>query len=412
MARDRFIDGRVFVNRKGNDGRGHLGLGNAVSITDLINDVVIPNTPSLSVLPYIFQNGITEVVGTPSRVGLGGTLLNDTLINGQYELEWNLDAIVNRTTDYNTETEFYNTTVTGIYTVSNTCYSPDCPLSFEFGSSKSLPVTINGGIGTNIDGSKYAIESRLSNIFVSSGYYNFIGDDCIPYSLMEQSYYEPNTGANSIASLTLNGSINLLYKNYDIANAISSSINMEGSISMQTNDAGLGLSQSIILPSNAAARFIGINSVTSLNYNYEFPDTTPNNGDIMVAGLSNKLQYVPLETQIQATTVITGVVGQKTYFHLPFIENHKCTRINYVSTSTLAGNIAVNIVDEHTGGTVDSVTLVVSNSISNWGGHTPLNSPLPVVGINRLWSVQIISNTQLIPATALYLTLTFTPEFI
>lgn len=408
MARDLYIDGRVLVS----GAKGHLNLGNPISLTQSIQNVVLPNIPALAVLPYTFQNGLTEVVGTPSVVSLGGTLLNNTTINGTgFEFQLNADTLSHNSVDYQIDTTNYSLKASEVLTIENNVFNTGCGLDFYIQSQLDLPVTIDGNAIDTVDGSKMTIEGVISNISIASGFYNLI-DTCNPYSTMQQSFYNNSTGAYGLSAVIVNDGVEIRYDNSDGISDVSTSIGLEGSISIDASNNALAMNQRIVVSTDKAPVFSGINDVTTNPYTYEFPNTSPNNGDIMIADGTGKFQHKPLEIHIPATTVITGTPDQKTYFHLPFVENHVCTRINFISTSTDAGDITIKLDDEHTQGTLDTLVLPVSVALYNWGGSVNLTVPLASTDINRLWSARVSSNTQLTPATALYLTLTFVPELV
>lgn len=412
MARDLYIDGRVFVKRRGNDGRGHLGLGNPVSVTDLVNDFVIPNIPSLTVLPYTFQNGLTETVGTPSIVELGGTLLRDTTIIGlPYELQFELNKLTNIAGNYSLTAADCNVDISTTYYMRNTVFNAGCGLDFYTQAQLDMPVIIDGNIPATADGSKMTIEGVIGSNQIGSGYYNIIDDVCTPYSTMQQSFINSGTGAYGYSRVTVNGGVEIKYEsNNGVAN-VYTSIGLEGSVSIEAGDINTAFYNRINVGNYEAASFSGINPDTTNPYAYTFPNTTPNNGDIMIADGTGKFQHKPLEIHVQALEKITGDVGQKAVFHLPFIENHACTRINFVSENTLVNNITVEIRDEHNNDLLDTLVLVVSNAVSHWGGHTELTAPLASTNVNRLWSATITANSDT-KVTALYLTLTFVPELV
>ena len=409
MARDLYIDGRILVS----GARGHLNLGNPVSLTQSILRTVIPNIPALAVLPYIFRNGLTEIVGSPSIVELGGTLLRNTTINGTgFELQFNTTTLSNNTVDYQIDTTNYSLKTSEIFSIQNNVFDADCGLDFYLESQLDLPMTIDGNSPIDADGSKMTIEGLIGDNNISSGYFNIVDDSCTPYSTMQQSFNDSVTGVSGLSSITTNGGVEIKYENNDGIADIATSINLEGSVAIQAADNNSSLFQRIVVTNDEAPTFSGINDVTTDPYSYTFPNITPNNGDIIIADGNGKLQYKPHEIHVQAMNIITGVVGQKAYFHIPFIEKHVCTRINYISTSTLGGNITVEIIDEHNASVLDSLVSTVSNSIANWGGYVDTTSPAISVDQNRLWSVAITANTQVSPATALYLTLTFVPELV
>lgn len=408
MARDIYIDGRVLVS----GAKGHLNLGNPVSLTQSILQVVIPNIPVLASLPYQFQNGLTEVVGTPSTVGLGGTLLNNTTINGTgFELQFDADTLSSNTIDYQIDTTNYSLKTSEILDIQNNVFDTECGLDFYIQSQLDLPVIIDGNAPGTVDGSKMTMEGIISNVSIASGFYNII-DTCNPYSTMQQSYYNNSTNTYGSSAVIVNDGVEIRHANNNGIADMSTSIGLEGSISINASNNALGIYQRIVLSTYSAPVFSGINDVTTDPYIYEFPNTSPNNGDIMIADGTGKFQHKPLEIHILATSVITGDVSQKTYFHLPFIENHVCTRINFVSSSTEAGDITIKLDDEHNLGTLDTLILPISTSLYNWGGSVDLTVPLASTNVNRLWSARISSNTQLTPSTALYLTLTFVPELV
>jgi hypothetical protein len=228
---------------------------------------------------------------------------------------------------------------------------------------------------------------------------------------MQQSFYNSSTGVFGYSAVTVNDGIEIKYENNDGVADVYTSVNLEGSISIEAGDVNASLYQRINVTNGSAPAFSGINDITTDPYSYTFPNTAPNNGDIMIADGTGKLQYKPFEQHVQAVAKIGGAVAQKAFFHIPFIENYVCTRINFVSENTLANNVTIEIKDEHNAGVLDTVVLVVSNTASFWGGYTALTVPLASSNINRLWSAEITANSAT-PVTALYLTLTFVPELV
>lgn len=408
MARDLYIDGRVLVS----GAKGHLGLGNPINLTQSIIQTVMPNIPALAALPYTFQNGLTETVGTPSIVELGGTLLQNTTINGPgFELQLSADTLSNQSIDYTIDTTNYLVKTSEILSIQNSVFDTSCDIDFYLEAKENMDVTIDGNAPSILNGSKMTIEGLRGDFDIAAGTYNLI-DDCNPYVTMQQSFNDSSTGAYGYSSVTVNDGVELKYNNNNGLADISTSVSLEGSAVIQAENTTDSLTQRIVLGPDKAPVFSGVNDVTTDLYSYEFPNTTPNNGDIMIADGTGKLQYKPHEIHVQAVNVITGDVGQKAYFHIPFIEKHVCTRINYVSTSTLGGDITVDIIDEHNTSILDTFILNVSNSISNWGGYVDIASSSVSADQNRLWSATITANTQVSPATALYLTLTFVPELV
>ena len=412
MATEKYIDGRVFVKKRGNDGRGHLGLGNPVSVTDLISDFVVPNIPALAVLPYTFQNGLTEVVGTPSVVSLGGTLLQNTIINGTgFELQLNADTLSNNSVNYQIDTTNYSLKTSEILDIQNNVFDTGCGLDFYIQSQLDLPVIIDGNAPGTVDGSKMTMEGIISKVSIASGFYNII-DTCNPYSTMQQSYYNNSTNTYGSSAVTVNDGVEIRHTSNNGIADVSTSIGLEGGIAIMASDNISGIYQLVRMSNNHAPEFNGINNITSNPYSYAFPNTSPNNGDIMIADGTGKLQYRPNEINIQALNTITGTVGQIAKFHIPFIQGYVCTRINFISESTSTGTITVSLIDELNSVFIGNYDLVIDNVSNYWGGTTPLTAPFTSSNTNNMWTISIANNTQTPVATELYLNLTFVPELV
>lgn len=406
MVNDYFFDGRFLVS-----GRiGHLRLGFPISLTQTIQNIVIPNIPALAVLPYTFRNGLTETVGTPSIVELGGTLLNDTFITGlAYELQFEVGKLTNIAENYSLTTADCNIDISASYNMRNSVFNADCGLYFYTQAQLDMPVLIDGNIPATADGSKMTIEGVIGSDQIGSGYYNLIDDACTPYSTMQQSFINNGTGAYGSSAVTVNGGVEIKYENNDGVADVYTSINLEGSVSIEAGDNDNALYQRIVVTNDEAPTFSGINDVTTDPYSYTFPNTTPNNGDIMIADGAGKLQYEPNEIHIAAFNKITGVVGQLALFPVPFILNHVCTRIAFIAeAATNAGNISVDVVDVQSANNVlESAVIPISNAISHWSGSVDLTG-LVMTDIPRQLGVLITANTQGTPAlTSLYLSLTF-----
>jgi hypothetical protein len=458
MAHDLYIDGRILVS----GAKGWLGLGNPISLTRSIQNVIIPNIPVLAALPYIFQNGLTATGSGPTVVSLGGTLLNNTIIDGtgfDFEMIANeiintANIITNTTVDYITNSDTITNTVTGTITntaneitntvvglitstaeaisdttldykidtasyflqstidlfIGNSAFNTGCGLDMKIQSELTMDTYLGGTLSTLIDGSKYVIEgSTGGNLYLASGFYNYI-EDCIPKSVMEQSILDTDLSITGYSSVRTDGEVTLERFRDNSISAISTKINLEGAVVIEAVNQTTSEFNRIITSTTTGIAIEGDDIVTG-TYGYELPNTTPNNGDIMIADGAGKLLYKPLEQHVQAIAKIGGAVGQKAFFHLPFIENHVCTRINFVSENTLANDITIEIKDEHNAGVLDIVTLIVSNTVSYWGGYTTLTVPLASTDVNRLWSAEITANSAT-PVISLYLTLTFVPEIV
>lgn len=409
MVGDKYIDRRVFVNKRGNDGRGHIGLGNPISITNLINDVVIPNIPALSVLPYRFENGLTEIVGTPSTVGLGGNLINNTSIVGVgVELELSIDSISNYAIDYLVDSDNYRCTSTYALDIVNNALRNSCGLAFYLQSQLELPVTIGADLPTVLDGSKMTIEGIQNTLNIASGYYNIV-ENCSPYSTMQRSYIDSINISSGVASVTTDNSVDLYYDKKDTIINISSRINLEDVLLIEVSDFNNSLSQKIILPNNAAPSFLGVNPTANSLYKYEFPNTTPNNGDVMISDNAGKLQYEAFETHISAYEKITGAVGQTALFIIPFVKNHVCTRISFSArVSSNPGLINFNIINTETGGSIIESEAVSILNTSPYTSYSINLTGATIVSAPQTLGIRITGNTQPFPAlTDLYFTMTF-----
>lgn len=408
MARDIYIDGRVLVS----GAKGHLNLGNPVSLTQSILQVIIPNIPALAVLPYTFQNGLTETVGTPSIVELGGTLLQNTTINGAgFELQLNANTLSNNTIDYQIGTENYTLHASEELFIQNSVFNASCDIDFYLEAKENMDVRIDGNVPSTLNGSKMTIEGFRGDFDVAAGTYNLIYD-CNPYVTMQQSYRNGVTGYYGVSSVTANDGVEINYRGNNGISDTSTSISLEGSVVIEASDLVASLSQKIVVSNDKAPVFSGVNDVTTNLYSYEFPNTTPNNGDIMIADGTGKLQYRPNEINIQALNIITGTVGQIAKFHIPFIQGYVCTRINFISESTSTGTITVSLIDELNGVFIGNYDLVIDNVSNYWGGTTPLTAPFTSSNTNNMWTISIVSNTQSPSRTALYLNLTFVPELV
>jgi len=411
MARDLYIDGRILVS----GAKGHLNLGNPISLTQSIQNIIIPNVPVLAALPYTFQNGLTAVGSGPTVVSLGGTLLNNTQILGSpsVELEFSVDTIVNFAVDYTIDSNNANITTSDALSITNNAFSNGCNLRTLIQSQLALDTYLGGTSNTSIDGSKYVIENSTgTSLYLASGFYNYI-EDCVPKSVMEQSIRDTSLSITGYSSVTTDGEVTLERFRDDSVNAISTKINLEGSVVIEAVNQTTTEFNRIITSTTTGVVIEGEDVVTG-TYGYELPNTTPNNGDIMIADGAGKLLYEPNEIHIAAFNKISGVVGQLALFPVPFILNHVCTRIAFVAeAATNAGNISIDVVDVQSANNVlESAVIPISNAVSHWSGSVNLTG-LVTTDIPRQLGIIITANTQGAPGDAsLYLTMTFVRQVV
>jgi len=410
MARDLYIDGRILVS----GAKGHLNLGNPISLTQSIQNIIIPNVPVLAALPYTFQNGLTAVGSGPTVVSLGGTLLNNTTIDGVgFEFQVNADTISNNSIDYQIDSINYSLRTSSDLFIENNVFDTGCGLKMKIESQLALGTYLGGTTGTSIDGSKYVIEGTSGgNLYLASGFYNYI-EDCVPKSVMEQSIRDTSLSITGYSSVTTDGEVTLERFRDDSVNAISTKINLEGSVVIEAVNQTTTEFNRIITSTTTGVVIEGEDVVTG-TYGYELPNTTPNNGDIMIADGAGKLSYEPNEIHIAAFNKISGVVGQLALFPVPFILNHVCTRIAFVAeAATNAGNISIDVVDVQSANNVlESAVIPISNAVSHWSGSVNLTG-LVTTDIPRQLGIIITANTQGAPGDAsLYLTMTFVRQVV
>ena len=269
--------------------------------------------------------------------------INTSIINTTPYIFNDVDIeATNATTSITNTTPLLSNVISSVYQTNNSVFQASCGANAFYKSGEQLFTNvdfINGG-NTYFDGQFSAIESQNFGITRTSGFYTFLGD-CNLKSLIRST---DTAGLGQYSSIEIES--DRLFLSTEIKTSSQSAINMTSAgMQLLVTDVAGGTNTAINV-SPTTVQLAGVYGITT--WSYDMPNTSPNNGDILVSNSSTALEFKSPTFHVESReTVIAPNVTSYFTFLIPDDPSVLKTinNLTFYMTGDDAASLDVQLVD-------------------------------------------------------------------